>query len=106
MDESGGIADRQTRCSGSPAGTMRGGGKPYDGRPGGRRSLYRARIGAVKEMEDEGAGSIADHGEGPGGVADVAGKELARESDIHLGNDVVVGGGLLDDAVEHRVGFG
>ncbi|HWU92559.1 MAG TPA: hypothetical protein VN106_04855 [Sphingomicrobium sp.] len=54
-------------------------------------------------MEDERARAIADHRHGAGRVADLAGKELARDRDVHLWNDVVIGGGLVDDSAQHCI---
>ena len=34
------------------------------------------------------------------------GKQLARDRDVHFRNDVVVGGRLVDDPLQHGIGFG
>src|SRR5208283_1443458 len=57
-------------------------------------------------MEDELASTVADHGEGSGGRADLAGEELAGNGYVHFRDDVVVGGSFGDDAAENGGGFG
>ena len=60
----------------------------------------------MEDIENVGAGAVADHGARACGIADVTGEELAGHGDIHFGKDVVVGGGFVDDAVDERVGVG
>src|ERR1700756_3388435 len=78
---------------------------PFLGTRWGPRSR-RGRPGfALQKIENIGPGAVSDHRYGSGGVAYVSRKQFARHGNVHFGDDVVVGGGLVDDAFEDSGGL-
>src|ERR1700756_2980370 len=57
---------------------------------------------AVQNVLDILPRAVPNHGQRAGRVANGSGEELARQRHIHLRQDVMIGGGLVDDAFQQR----
>jgi hypothetical protein len=58
---------------------------------------------SLEQMQDVGPGTISDHGHCARRIADPAGEQLARDRNVHFGNDVVIARGPGHDPLQHRV---